>query len=152
MIGILIVKKNKLKMSKSKKISSYYSKLRKLDKDSKDDGFFMDQGNEALVYLLLRYMGDKRPFSDYHIDIPPMAVYSPAETGDWSELLEAFEDNMSDVKKNGAKLEVTDNILKKIESKSDLIIDYIKNGKLDPKLGINNFGDARDPEFLESII
>jgi hypothetical protein len=152
MIGILIVKKNKLKMSKSKKISSYYSKLRKLDKDSKDDGFFMDQGNEALVYLLLRYMGDKRPFSDYHIDIPPMAVYSPAETGDWSELLEAFEDNMSDVKKNGAKLEVTDNILKKIESKSDLIMDYIKNGKLDPKLGINNFGDARDPEFLESII
>ena len=152
MIGILIVKKNKLKMSKSKKISSYYSKLRKLDKDSKDDGFFMDQGNEALIYLLLRYMGDKRPFSDYHIDIPPMAVYSPAETGDWSELLEAFEDNMSDVKKNGAKLEVTDKILKKIESKSDLIIDYIKNGKLDPKLGINNFGDARDPEFLESII
>ena len=152
MIGILIVKKNKLKMSKSKKISSYYSKLRKLDKDSKDDGFFMDQGNEALVYLLLRYMGDKRPFSDYHIDIPPMAVYSPAETGDWSELLEAFEDNMSDVKKNGAKLEVTDNILKKIESKSDLIMDYIKNGKLDPKLGINNFGDARDPQFLESII
>ena len=152
MIGILIVKKNKLKMSESKKISSYYSKLRKLDKDSKDDGFFMDQGNEALVYLLLRYMGDKRPFSDYHIDIPPMAVYSPAETGDWSELLEAFEDNMSDVKKNGAKLEVTDNILKKIESKSDLIMDYIKNGKLDPKLGINNFGDARDPEFLESII
>ena len=152
MIGILIVKKNKLKMSKSKKISNYYSTLRKLDKDSKDDGFFMDQGNEALVYLLLRYMGDKRPFSDYHIDIPPMAVYSPAETGDWSELLEAFEDNMSDVKKNGAKLEVTDIILKKIESKSDLIMDYIKNGKLDPKLGINNFGDARDPEFLESII
>ena len=139
-------------MSKSKKISNYYSTLRKLDKDSKDDGFFMDQGNEALVYLLLRYMGDKRAFSDYHIDIPPMAVYSPAETGDWSELLEAFEDNMSDVKKNGAKLEVTDKILKKIESKSDLIIDYIKNGKLDPKLGINNFGDARDPEFLESII
>ena len=152
MIGILIVKKNKLKMSKSKKISNYYSTLRKLDKDSKDDGFFMDQGNEALVYLLLRYMGDKRPFSDYHIDIPPMAVYSPAETGDWSELLEAFEDNMSDVKKNGAKLEVTDIILKKIESKSDLIMDYIKNCKLDPKLGINNFGDARDPEFLESII
>ena len=152
MIGILIVKKNKLKMSKSKKISNYYSTLRKLDKDSKDDGFFMDQGNEALVYLLLRYMGDKRPFSDYHIDIPPMAVYSPAETGDWSELLEAFEDNMSDVKKNGAKLEVTDKILKKIENKSDLIMDYIKNGKLDPKLGINNFGDARDPEFLESII
>ena len=152
MIGTLIVKKNKLKMSKSKKISNYYSTLRKLDKDSKDDGFFMDQGNEALVYLLLRYMGDKRPFSDYHIDIPPMAVYSPAETGDWSELLEAFEDNMSDVKKNGAKLEVTDIILKKIESKSDLIMDYIKNGKLDPKLGINNFGDARDPEFLESII
>ena len=152
MIGILIVKKNKLKMTKSKKISNYYSMLRKLDKDSKDDGFFMDQGNEALVYLLLRYMGDKRPFSDYHIDIPPMAVYSPAETGDWSELLEAFEDNMSDVKKNGAKLEVTDIILKKIESKSDLIMDYIKNGKLDPKLGINNFGDARDPEFLESII
>jgi hypothetical protein len=139
-------------MSKSKKISNYYSTLRKLDKDSKDDGFFMDQGNEALVYLLLRYMGDKRPFSDYHIDVPPMAVYSPAETGDWSELLEAFEGNMSDVKKNGAKLEVTDNILKKIESKSDLIMDYIKNGKLDPKLGINNFGDARDPEFLESII
>ena len=152
MIGTLIVKKNKLKMTKSKKISNYYSTLRKLDKDSKDDGFFMDQGNEALVYLLLRYMGDKRPFSDYHIDIPPMAVYSPAETGDWSELLEAFEDNMSDVKKNGAKLEVTDKILKKIESKSDLIIDYIKNGKLDTKLGINNFGDARDPEFLESII
>ena len=152
MIGIIIVKKNKLKMTKSKKISNYYSMLRKLDKDSKDDGFFMDQGNEALVYLLLRYMGDKRPFSDYHIDIPPMAVYSPAETGDWSELLEAFEDNMSDVKKNGAKLEVTDIILKKIESKSDLIMDYIKNGKLDPKLGINNFGDARDPEFLESII
>ena len=152
MIGILIVKKNKLKMTKSKKISNYYSMLRKLDKDSKDDGFFMDQGNEALVYLLLRYMGDKRPFSDYHIDIPPMAVYSPAETGDWSELLEAFEDNMSDVKKNGAKLEVTDKILKKIENKSDLIMDYIKNGKLDPKLGINNFGDARDPEFLESII
>ena len=114
-------------MTKSKKISNYYSMLRKLDKDSKDDGFFMDQGNEALVYLLLRYMGDKRPFSDYHIDIPPMAVYSPAETGDWSELLEAFEDNMSDVKKNGAKLEVTDIILKKIESKSDLIMDYIKN-------------------------
>ena len=152
MIGTLIVKKNKLKMSKSKKISNYYSTLRKLDKDSKDDGFFMDQGNEALVYLLLRYMGDKRPFSDYHIDIPPMAVYSPAETGDWSELLEAFEGNMSDVKKNGAKLEITDKILKKIESKSDLIMDYIKNGKLDPKLGINNFGDARDPEFLESII
>jgi len=144
--------KNKLKMSKSKKISNYYSTLRKLDKDSKDDGFFMDQGNEALVYLLLRYMGDKRPFSDYHIDVPPMAVYSPAETGDWSELLEAFEGNMSDVKKNGAKLEITDKILKKIESKSDLIMDYIKNGKLDPKLGINNFGDARDPEFLESII
>ena len=152
MIGTLIVKKNKLKMTKSKKISNYYSTLRKLDKDSKDDGFFMDQGNEALVYLLLRYMGDKRPFSDYHIDIPPMAVYSPAETGDWSELLEAFEGNMSDVKKNGAKLENTDKILKKIESKSDLIMDYIKNGKLDPKLGINNFGDARDPEFLESII
>ena len=59
---------------------------------------------------------------------------------------------MSDVKKNGAKLEVTDKILKKIENKSDLIMDYIKNGKLDPKLGINNFGDARDPEFLKSII
>jgi hypothetical protein len=59
---------------------------------------------------------------------------------------------MSDVKKNGAKLEITDKILKKIESKSDLIMDYIKNGKLDQKLGINNFGDARDPEFLESII
>jgi hypothetical protein len=32
-------KYDKLKMSKSKKISSYYSKLRKLDKDSKDSGF-----------------------------------------------------------------------------------------------------------------
>lgn len=108
-------------MSKSKKISNYYSTLRKLDKDSKDDGFFMDQGNEALVYLLLRYMGDKRPFSNYHIDIPPMAVYSPAETGDWSELLGAFEDNMSDVKKNGAKLEVTDIILKKLKEKVILL-------------------------------
>ena len=49
-------------------------------------------------------------------------------------------------------MEVTDKILKKIENKSDLIMDYIKNGKLDPKLGINNFGDARDPEFLKSII
>jgi len=39
-----------------------------------------------------------------------------------------------------------------MENKIDLIMDYLENGKFDPKLGFNNFGDARDPKFLESII
>jgi len=141
---------------KSKKISSYYSKLKKMDKVSKDDGFFEDQGNEAFIMLLLRYMGYKKPFKDYEfgdIDIPSAEVYTCAETGDWSGLLSFIKESeqMSSVSKN-TKLDITDKILKQMENKIDLIMDYLENGKFDSKLGSNNFGDARDPEFLESII
>ena len=142
---------------KSKKISSYYSKLKKMDKDDKDDGFFEDQGNEAFIMLLLRYMGYKKPFKDYEfgdIDIPSAEVYTCAETGDWSGLLSFIKESeqMSDVLKKIPKLDITDKILKQMENKIDLIMDYLENGKFDPKLGSNNFGDARDPEFLENII
>ena len=41
-------------------------------------------------------------------------------------------------------------ILKKMEKKIDLIMNYLENGK--PKLGSNNFGDASDRQFLESIV
>jgi len=127
-----------------------------MDKDYKDNGFFEDQGNDAFIMLLLKYMGYKKPFKDYEfgdIDIPSAEVYTCAETGDWSGLLSFIKESeqMSNVLKN-TKLDITDKILKQMENKIDLIMDYLENGKFDSKLGSNNFGDARDPEFLESII
>ena len=110
---------------KSKKISSYYSKLKKMDKDYKDNGHFEDQGNEAFIMLLLRYMGYKKPFKDYEfgdIDIPSVEVYTCAETGDWSGLLSFIKE--SEQKREAereAQLEKEREKLKKKEIKFNFI-------------------------------
>jgi hypothetical protein len=135
---------------KSKKISNYYSKLRKIDKDHKDNGHFEDQGNAAFIMLLLRYMGYKKPFKDYNLlDIPSAEVYTCAETGDWSKLLSFIKESeeMSDVLKKIPKLDITDKILEQMESKIDLLMDYIEVENR-PGLAIRIPWD----EFLESIV
>jgi len=134
---------------KSKKISNFYSKLIKMDKDYRENGHFEDQGNGAFLKLLLRYMGYKKPFKDYfNPDIPSPEVYTCAETGDWSGFLSFIkkEEYLSDISKN-TKLEITDKILKQMENKIDFIMDYIEKDK------INNIeGDVSDSKFLESIV
>lgn len=132
---------------KSEKISSYYSKLRKMDKDYRDNGHFDDYGNALFTRLLVRYMGYKKPFKDYNsLDIPSAEVYTCAETGDWSGLLSFIkeEETLSDVLKEIPKLEITDKILKQMENKIDLLMDYIDV----KELTIQPSAD----EFLESIV
>jgi len=116
-----------------------------MDKDHKDNGDFEDQGNGAFIMLLLRYMGYKKPFKDYNfVDIPSAEVYTCAETGDWSGLLSFIKESeeMSDVLKKIPKLDITDKILEEMESKIDLLMDYIEFQNLNPTWD----------EFLESIV
>lgn len=132
---------------KSKKISSYYSKLRKMDKDYRDNGHFVDYGNALFTRLLVRYMGYKKPFKDYDLAwIPDAEVYTCAETGDWSGLLSFIkeEETLSDVLKEIPKLEITDKILKQMENKIDLLMDYIDVKELTMQPPAD--------EFLESIV
>ena len=128
---------------KSDIIYNYYEFLEEEDKNFKNNWAIVDDGSEALYCLLFKLMGDKRTIHELVelMGMPhPAEFQGCAEEGDYATIIDMSID-YCDLDKNGANLEITPEIIKKLENFVPLLTDRIKSGDW-----------AKDEKFISSIL
>ena len=128
---------------KSEIIYNFYEFLEKEDTNFKNNGAIVDDGFEALYCLLFKLMGDGRTIPELLelMGMPhPAEFQGCAEEGDYATIIDLSID-YCDLDKNGANLEITPEIIKKLETFVPLLTDRIKSGDW-----------AKDEKFISSIL
>ena len=128
---------------KSEIIYNFYEFLEKEDTNFKNNGAIVDDGFEALYCLLFKLMGDRRTIPELLelMGMPhPAEFQGCAEEGDYATIIDLSID-YCDLDKNGANLEITPEIIKKLETFVPLLTDRIKSGDW-----------AKDEKFISSIL
>ena len=129
---------------KSDIIYNYYEFLETADENFKNDGAIIDDGFEALFCLLFKLMGDRRTIHELVelMGMPhPSEFQGCAEEGDYARIVDLSIEEGTDLDKNGANLEITPEIIKKLETFVPLLTDRIKSGDW-----------AKDEKFISSIL
>jgi len=129
---------------KSDIIYNYYEFLKTADKNFKNNWAIVDDGSEALYCLLFKLMGDNRTIPELLkiFDMPPPTEFQGcAEEGDYATIVDLSIDHECGLDKNGANLDITPEIIKKLETFVPLLTDKIKSGDW-----------AKDEKFISSIL
>ena len=115
-----------------------------------DDFSIHDEGGQALYYLLVKLMGDKRTLGNnsydalFEFSFPPLVEFSSAaEEGDYQAVISILNDDC-ELEEHGAKLEINTEIIEKLESFTPSLISFIDRSW-------DRYGRV-DPDFLNSLL
>ena len=129
---------------KSDIIYNYYEFLETEDGNHKGDWAIVDDGSGALYCLLFKLMGDSRTISELLeiFDMPTATEFKlSAEEGDYASIIDMSIDHGCGLDKNGANLEITPEIIKKIETFIPALTQRIQSREW-----------AKDQSFLQSLL
>ena len=118
-------------MPKKTKVFTDYDIFLKNKEEQKgiENAQLQDEGSGALYHLLFKLMGDKRSYEEmWSIDTPPMSsLEACGEEGDYADVISDFGEMGHNCKleENGAKLEISTEIIEKLESFVSSLMDDI---------------------------